>query len=86
MTDPSLGDLCLDSDSEDQAKSGTVFIYYTDEFHAQSWGTICDDGVNTYSKNVMCRQLGYESADFQAKSRQVRHCETRPVARLTERG
>ena len=80
MTDPSLGDLCLDSDSKDPAKSGTVFIYYTDEFHPLSWGTICDDGVNTKAKNVICRQLGYESYDPLAKTRQVRHCETRPVS------
>lgn len=28
-------------------------------FFGDSWGTICDDGWNIRSANVICRQLGY---------------------------
>ena len=35
-------------------EEGRVEIFFGD-----SWGTICDDGWNIRSANVVCRQLGY---------------------------
>lgn len=44
---------------------GRVWIYYSDASRVRSWGTINNVDVSVDTRNIICRQLGYDKSNDQ---------------------
>lgn len=53
---PPPSELCLETGCQ-----GRVWIYFRSVNHISQWGTVSSVGVTAYEKNVICRQLGYNT-------------------------
>ena len=42
---------------------GRVWIYYSDVATHIQWGTISQNGISDYARNITCRQLGYKESN-----------------------
>ena len=42
---------------------GRVWIYYSDVATPTQWGTISQNDMSTYARNITCRQLGYKESN-----------------------